>query len=219
MALYLGSDKIQNVAVKFEGSVGTDTSDATLTDGSQMLLPYTAYSQGNKITGTIPSSPGLTVTPTTDESSVNTTGYYMTGDIIVRGIQTETKQITANGTYTPTDGKFFSSVQVNVTENTPSYQSKTVDPSSSAQTIVADDGYDALEKVTINAIPNNYVGSAITRQGSNSLTVSDVTVTAPAGYYASAATKTVSVNHYYTGSSTPSSSLGSNGDIYLQIRG
>ena len=126
MALYLGSDKIQNVAVKFEGSIVTDP---------------------------------------------------------------------------------------------PSYQSKTVDPSSSAQTITADDGYDALEKVTINAIPNNYVGSAITRQNSNSLTVNDVTVTVPAGYYASAATKTISVNHYYTGSSTPSSSLGSNGDIYLQIGG
>lgn len=219
MALYLGSDEIQNVAVKFEGSVGTDTSDATLTDGSQMLAPYTAYSQGNKITGTISSMSGMTVTPTANGVILYTTGSYFTGNIQVAAIPTETKKITANGTYTPTDGKFFSSVQVNVTGDTPSYQSKTVDPSSSAQTITADDGYDALEKVTVNAIPNNYVGSAITRQNSNSLTVSDVTVTVPAGYYASAATKTISVNHYYTGSSTPSSSLGSNGDIYLQIGG
>ena len=126
------------------------------------------------------------------------------------------------------------------------------------------DDYNGIEEVsvTVNAIPSSYVGSGITRRDSTSLSASGATVTAPAGYYASAATKSVAsmtlpsttestssgytagyilinsqvqylnipagyndtAQHYlispavtyYTGSTAPSSSLGSNGDIYLQ---
>ena len=46
--------------------------------------------------------------------------------------------------------------------------------------------------VTVNAIPSNYVGSGITQRSSLDLTASGATVTAPSGYYASSATKTVS---------------------------
>lgn len=38
-------------------------------------------------------------------------------------------------------------------ETTPSYQEKTVTPSTSAQTVTPDSGYDALSKVTVNAMP------------------------------------------------------------------
>ena len=45
--------------------------------------------------------------------------------------------------------------------------------------------------VTVNAIPSNYVGSGITQRTSTDLSASGATVTAPSGYYASSATKTI----------------------------
>lgn len=178
------------------------------------------------------------------------------------------------------------------TSGSPNLQAKTnIAPTESSQTITADSGYDGLSSVQINAISSTYVGSGITRRSSTDLTASGATVTAPAGYYQSAATKAVASgtegtptatkgtvsNHsvsvtpsvtntagyisggtktgtavtvqaselvsgsetktangtydvtnlaslvvaipivtYYTGSSAPSSSLGNNGDIYLQ---
>lgn len=73
-----------------------------------------------------------------------------------------------------------------------SYQSKTISPTESSQTISPDSGYDALSSVTVNAISNTYVGSGIARKSSSDLTASGATVTVPAGYYSSQATKSVS---------------------------
>ena len=56
--------------------------------------------------------------------------------------------------------------------------------------------------VTVNAIPSNYVGSGIASRSSSDLTTSGATVTVPAGYYSSQATKSVA-----NGSATGPSSL------------
>lgn len=45
-----------------------------------------------------------------------------------------------------------------------SLQSKTVNPSESAQTIKADNGYDGLSQVTVNAVSRTYVGSGVTKR-------------------------------------------------------
>lgn len=55
-----------------------------------------------------------TVTPSTSNQTAVESGRYTTGAVTVAAVPTETKTITANGTYTPTSGKFFSSVDVNV---------------------------------------------------------------------------------------------------------
>lgn len=54
-------------------------------------------------------------------------------------------------------------------------------------------GYDGLSQVdvTVGAISSSYVGSAVTRRDSSDLSASGATVTAPSGYYASSATKTI----------------------------
>ena len=66
----------------------------------------------------------------------------------------------------------------------------TVTPTESAQT-VGGTKYMMEGAVTVSAIPSNYVGSGVTQRSSTDLTASGATVTAPAGYYESGATKTV----------------------------
>lgn len=70
-------------------------------------------------------------------------------------------------------------------------QNKSATPTENSQTISADTGYTGLGTVTVGAISSNYVGSGIARKGSSDLTVNGATVTVPAGYYASQATKSV----------------------------
>lgn len=203
------------------------------------------------------------------------------------------KTITENGTYLSDDDGLdgYSSVTVSVPGQIVNNQNKSVNPTESTQTVTADSGYTGLGTVSVSAISNTYVGSGITRRSSSDLSASGATVTTPAGYYASQATKSVASgtagtptaskgtvsNHsvsvtpsvtnttgyisggtktgtavsvsaselvsgsetktdngtydvtnlaslvvdisfvtYYTGSGAPSSSLGSNGDIYLR---
>ena len=73
-------------------------------------------------------------------------------------------------------------------------ESYTPTESAISDTITPDAGYDGLDEfnISISAIPSNYVGSGITQRTSSSLSASGATVTAPAGYYASSASKSVS---------------------------
>ena len=69
----------------------------------------------------------------------------------------------------------------------------TLTPSESQQTRTAGQGYDAIRQVVVNAVSSTYVGSGITRRSSTDLTVSGATVNVPAGYYSSAASKSIPV--------------------------
>lgn len=194
MALYFNGTKIGQVGVKFEGTNGTDTSDATLNSNDQLLRGASAYAKGVKYTGTISTvsaatptvnldtttgvvtasvtqpkgyvntqatktatltlttATGKTITPSSTSQIAVAADTYVKGQISIAAVPTETKIITANGTYTPSAGKYFSEVTVSIAGNSPTYQTKTITPTTTKQTINPDNGYDALSSVTVNAI-------------------------------------------------------------------
>lgn len=61
-----------------------DTSDATISSGSQSLEGVTSYGNGIKYTGTIPSKAAATITPTTSDQTISA-GQYLTGAQTIKG--------------------------------------------------------------------------------------------------------------------------------------
>ena len=108
----------------------------------------------------------------------------------------------ASGTKTLlTDGKYCEDdieiVYTRPSSGQPNLQTKnkSYTPTESAQSeeVTADNGYDGLEKVNVSvgAIDSEYVGSDVPRKSSSDLEANGATVTVPAGYYASSASKAV----------------------------
>lgn len=93
-------------------------------------------------------------------------------------------------------------------EGSSTIQSLTVTPSESVQTFNAS-SVDGYKPVTVNAISSTYVGSGITRRSSTDLTASGATITAPAGYYSAAASKSVASGS----ASAPSSISGTSASV------
>ena len=193
-----------------EGYTAHDASGAPITGtatGGGVIITDTLDSHG----GTIREITALnvvrlqakSVTPTQSAQTVSPdTGYTGLSSVSVSAIPSEyvipsgTVNITSNGTHSVSE---YASASVAVE---PALQSKSATPTESAQTITPDSGYDGLSSVSVGAISSSYVGSGITRRSSSDLTASGATVTAPAGYYASAASKAVS-----SGSATAPASI------------
>lgn len=135
-----------------------------------------------------------------------------------------------------TEGKYLEAdvVLTDVSSGTPTLQTKSlsITPSTSAQsqTVAPDVGYDGLDEVAVNvsAMPSGTAGTPTATKGSvtnHSVTVTP-SVTNVTGYI-TGSTKTgtpvtvtadelISFSTIRTGSSAPSDSLGTDGDIYIQ---
>lgn len=179
-------------------------------DDKVILVNGTAINMQNS--GTINNRPVQTVTPTESQQSISYSSPY-TGleGVTVNPIPSQyivptgTKSITSNGTGIDVSSYALADVAV-PTGSTINNQNKSVDPSESQQSVTYDTGYTGLGTVTVGAISSTYVGSGISRKSSTDLTVSGATVTAPAGYYAESASKSVSAMTLPTAASSSATS-------------
>ena len=125
MPLYLGNSLIGSVYV---GTVPTGVTNITLpspsisVNSSTGLITATVtnstagYLQTGSTSATsqLTTQGATTITPNSTSQTAATAGKYLLGNITVSAVPTETKTISANGTYTPSSGKYFSSVTVSI---------------------------------------------------------------------------------------------------------
>lgn len=180
---YFGLEKVTIEAAALQSkTVSPSTS-------SQTVYADTGYYGLNGVTVGAMNLTTATIVPTTSQQTANaeSAGYDGFSQVVIGAIKTETKEITANGTYTPSSSsRYFSSVTVNV-DTTPNLQSKSATPSESSQTIKADSSYDGLSSVTVGAISSTYIGSGITQKSATTYTPTTSNQIIAAGQYLSGA--------------------------------
>lgn len=148
-----------------------DTSDADAV-AANILNGKTAYVNGSKITGNIPTQAAQTITPTTTDQTI-TSGKYLTGTQTIKGdtnlVAGNIKNgvsifnVTGTGMTDVTLTQDYNGVidipKTTTDVNTIALQIKNATPNASSQSIEPDTGYFGLSKVDIsgdeNLVPGN----------------------------------------------------------------
>ena len=144
-----------------------DSGDATV-QVAEILKGKTAYARGAKLTGTMTHNGAVSLTISTVDGAVTIPQGYHDGSGKVQILDAEKAKLIASNnkqgiTILGVTGTLEPSSSVKV-------QAKTVTPSTSAQTVLPDGGYDYLSQVTVNAIPyvetdNSAGGKTVTIAG------------------------------------------------------
>lgn len=202
MPVYLGSEKVSIFAGA--GAAQMQEKSVTPTESQQTVTPDTGYDGLTKVTvGAVSSTyigskvtkkSSQTYTPGTSNQTIGS-GQYLSGTQTIKGDSNLVAGNIRSGV------SIFGVTGTVVAASSPNLQTKTVTPRTSSQTVKPDSGYDGLSQVTVSGDSNLVSGNII----------SGKSIFGVAG--------SVVVQKYYTGSSAPSSSLGNNGDLYLQSGG
>lgn len=199
---------------------GTFTQANTVSSGQaaagagQILNGYSAWVDGAEVQGNI-----STMTLPTSASSAATSGYTSKATI---SASSSVRYINIPPGYN-SSGVYYTLSAASGGTTINNKPSQTIAPTESQQIIGYDSPYTGLEEVVIGAISSTYVGSGISRKSSTDLTVSGATITAPAGYYAASASKSVSTMTLPTAASATSSGTSkatisrSTSDQYINI--
>lgn len=94
---------------------------------------------------------------TTEQNVVPSAENDGLSKVVVKAIKTEQPTFTTNGVHTAPTGKFFDKVVVNVADIPAVLQEKTVEPTTSEQVVIPDNGFEGLSKVSVGAVnPSDY---------------------------------------------------------------
>lgn len=165
-------------------TIGQEAGSAAIRNGKK------AWVNGNLVTGNMPDLAATTYTPTSSAQTI-ATGSYIAGTQTIEGVVCSNLSSgnIKNGVVvkigTASDDDSVTSVTGSYTGGSPNLQAKTnINPTTSSQTVTADNGYDGLSSVQINAMPSGTEGTPTATKGTvtnHSVTVTP-SVTNSAGY-------------------------------------
>lgn len=202
MPIYFGTEKVSI----FAGAGATKMQEKAVTpsESQQVITPDDTYDGLSKVTvGAISNTyvgsgvtkkSAATYTPGTSNQTIGA-NQYLSGAQTIKGDHNLVAGNIRSGV------SIFGVTGTVVEASSPNLQAKTVTPGTSSQTVRPDSGYDGLSQVVVSGDTNLVSGNII----------SGKTIFGVPG--------SVVIQRYYTGSSEPSSSIGSNGDLYLQTGG
>lgn len=204
MPVYLGGQKVSIFGAAGGEAIKTQAKTVTPSESQQTVSPDSGYIGLSSVTvnavsktyvgSGVTKKTAATYTPKTTDQTI-TANQYLSGAQTIKGDSNLVAGNIRSGV------SIFGVTGTVVASTTPNLQTKTVTPRSSSQTVTADSGYDGLKQVTVSGDSNLVSGNIL----------SGKSIFGVAG--------SVVIQKYYTGSSAPSSSTGSNGDLYLQTGG